>query len=368
MINLTLNDYTQKMILPHLEITEKLMSIAISKLSNKSCQANIYAMPDLGMPFNLARIHGGFFTGMFATWECDVPFIPVDATINICGVSIYEINQKFDYAEFLAKVENSINNSINSNYIWNYSDGNHFIIVGKSRQGKLYLIIHGSAKENKDPISPKCLYPFKNNWYYDDIKVEHGFQNRYIRYISGDTAIKFYGIVKELFRTNSERNDYFAEQILRDSIGKKVFYKEHYGMPTHNTLSVGCQWDDESSVLLTSPGNLIYLLKPFKGQKNDIFFNKNNYVLFPHGLGVKSNSELNINFSNNDVEINGTKHSDNSSLIYNREFEIRTHHDSDATFSKTISDTLSICNADIIEEIIPIYSYSKFGYKNFELE
>ena len=78
MINLTINDETQKNVMKQLEGTEKLLGKVASKLSNKKKNATIYAMPDLGIAQNGTRMMGGFFTGACYTWNSDIPFIPID--------------------------------------------------------------------------------------------------------------------------------------------------------------------------------------------------------------------------------------------------------------------------------------------------
>ena len=54
----------------------------------------IYAMPDLGIAQNGTRMLGGFYTGSCYSWDSDVPFIPVDATVNVCGTAVYRLKHK----------------------------------------------------------------------------------------------------------------------------------------------------------------------------------------------------------------------------------------------------------------------------------
>ena len=60
-------------------------------------------MPDLGLPSNVNRIHGGFFTGALYTWQTSTPIVPVDTTVNSCGISVYRVSaeigsqKEFDY-------------------------------------------------------------------------------------------------------------------------------------------------------------------------------------------------------------------------------------------------------------------------------
>ena len=110
MINLTINDLTQENILEHLNKTEKLLSKVATKLSNSEKTATIYAMPDLGIAQNGTRMIGGFYTGACYTWNSDIPFIPVDATVNVCGTAVYKLNKNITNEEFIERLNNVMNN------------------------------------------------------------------------------------------------------------------------------------------------------------------------------------------------------------------------------------------------------------------
>ena len=99
MRDLTLQDTTQISILRHLMLTEQLLARAASKASGSEQSAEIWAMSDLGLPNNISRIHGGFFTGAFYRWQTSVPIVPVDATVNCCGVSVFRINREINSQE-----------------------------------------------------------------------------------------------------------------------------------------------------------------------------------------------------------------------------------------------------------------------------
>ena len=110
MINLTINDLTQENILELLNKTEKLLSKVATKLSNSEKTATIYAMPDLGIAQNGTRMIGGFYTGACYTWNSDIPFIPVDATVNVCGTAVYKLNKNITNEEFIERLNNVMNN------------------------------------------------------------------------------------------------------------------------------------------------------------------------------------------------------------------------------------------------------------------
>ena len=158
-------DSTQREILRHLETTERLLAAAASKVSGRDRDAEIVPMPDLGLPHNIRRIHGGFFTGAYYSWESDVPMVPVDSTVNLCGVALYKISAEFGSdEEFQARVEwaRSVWET-RTGYVWNYAKGNHFIIYGELAEDGFvprgrYLALHG-PRRNSRPSTTGCSRP-----------------------------------------------------------------------------------------------------------------------------------------------------------------------------------------------------------------
>ena len=104
-INLSLNDNTQKEILKHLEVTSKLLSKVGTELSRTQKESIIYAMPDLRIAQNGTRMLGGFYTGACYSWSSDIPFIPVDAAVNVCGTAVYRLKQKISPQEFQRRLD-----------------------------------------------------------------------------------------------------------------------------------------------------------------------------------------------------------------------------------------------------------------------
>ena len=154
--NFSMNDRTQEEILKHLEVTSKLLSSIGTKLSRTQKESIIYAMPDLGISQNGTRMIGGFFTGACYHWNSDIPFIPVDATVNVCGTTVYRLNQRITIQEFKKRLDKVMGNrEIYSNYAkthlpsqiidsidlektdkfyWNYNVGNHFVILAEQNE------------------------------------------------------------------------------------------------------------------------------------------------------------------------------------------------------------------------------------------
>ena len=297
--NFSLNDNTQKEILKHLEITSKLLSKVGTELSGTQKESMIYAMPDLGIAQNGTRMLGGFYTGSCYSWDSDVPFIPVDATVNVCGTAVYRLKQKITPQEFQRRLDgvmknreiylkyatthlpsqilDSIDLEREDKFYWNYNVGNHFAILAEQNgenfelpEGQ-YMIVHASAIELKKDNLKYGLYPVEGNWYYDDIQtIYDDKENRYLRYIYGKKADQFSELANILQRINKDRNRYFCNAVLGELAGEEVINLSHYGMPTKNAICIGCQWEQDNFTLLTAPGNDIYLVHPDLSSKNTI--------------------------------------------------------------------------------------------------
>ena len=267
-INFSLNDNTQKEILKHLEITSKLLSKVGTQLSGTQKESRIFAMPDLGIAQNGTRMLGGFYTGACYSWDSDVPFIPVDATVNVCGTAVYRLKDKVSVQEFKSRLDNvmanretylkyatthlpaqilnSIDLEMTNKFYWNYNVGNHFVILAEQDaenseipKGQ-YMIVHASAIELKKDNLRYGLYPVEGNWYYDDIEtIYDDRENRYLRYIYGKKAVQFAELANILQRINKDRNRYFCKEVLGELAGEEIINLSNYGMPTKNSICIG---------------------------------------------------------------------------------------------------------------------------------
>ena len=350
MINYTLNDPTQQMLLPHLEITEALLSRVATKLSGRKKFAEITAMPDLGIAHNCTRMMGGFFTGARYMWDSDVPFIPVDATINVCGTAVFKLKSEISVKELLDRVETVL--ADRTRYTWNYMNGNHFISWCYStgeygEESGYYMIVHASANEFKN--GPQGLYPNSDVWYYDDIQTEYlEGTARYLRYISGKSAERFYDIAKMLISFNEERNRYFIKNVLQEYLDKEVLSIQHYGMPNSHTVCIGAHWEPTTYILLTAPGRPIFIVEPGE-----------NYDGSPHGLGLAVKNP-HIKFASGSITIgNKTFHMGESINIGADAFN-RCSSSAD-NIDNYVRSILEICPGKIIGKLNQIVSISKDG-------
>lgn len=67
-------------------------------------------MSDLGISQNTIIMLKGFYTGACYTWDSDVPFIPIDATVDVCGTAVYKLSKNISNEEFVNRLNNVLNN------------------------------------------------------------------------------------------------------------------------------------------------------------------------------------------------------------------------------------------------------------------
>ena len=119
--------------------------MVLKKIGAKASFAHITALEDLGFANNIDRMKGGFYTGINVGWNSDIPFIPVDTTVNSCGVSVFKLITKIELSSFQERIE-TIDKLLNANGIKNnYNRGNHFIAICEDLQGCQYLILHAGG-------------------------------------------------------------------------------------------------------------------------------------------------------------------------------------------------------------------------------
>lgn len=366
MIDLASLDSTQIELKRHLLVTEKLLARAVSKESGSEQSAQITLMPDLGIPFSVSRMFGGFATGALYEWESTVPFVPVDATVNVCSVSAFRTDREFtSLSEFNESVNRAKRKTTTaSSYLWNYDSehGNHFITYGDVDGGQgiksgKYLVLHSSACEFKKQSNG--LYPASGSWFEDRIRVcEDAESGRHIRYITGASAERFHRQARLLEEFNRLRHQYFAELLLgaRHCL-EEVINIPHYGMPSANSIAIGCQWLDATQqyLLLTAPGMPLYFIDPARGGRNRGKGERGEFVLQPHGLGVRYSGRLEMGYEASGLLLNGKRYMPGSSLKGDTNLEIRGSKISE--LDECVERILSQCPGRVSASIRPLYSY-----------
>ncbi len=389
--NFSLNDNTQKEILKHLKTTSKLLSKVGTKLSETQKESMIYAMPDLGIAQNGTRMLGGFYTGACYSWNSDVPFVPVDTTVNVCGTTVYKLNQNITVQEFQKRLDNVMQNrdtylkytsthlpsqildSIDleraDKFYWNYNVGNHFAILAEQNDDNSeltegqYMIVHASAIELKKDNLKYGLYPVEGNWYYDDIKtIYDDNENRYLRYIYGKKAVQFAELASTLQKINKDRNRYFCKTVLGELAGEEVINLSHYGMPTNNAVCIGCQWEQEDFTLLTAPGNDIFLVHPNVTAPNTIDLNNKKITLTPHGCGVMlKNSSDTIKYLNDEILIGNKHFKKGESINIGNDVSVRTNNMDSKHVKQHIETVLDRCPGTIYGQMHQLFARTKYG-------
>ena len=374
-----------------MKTTSKLLSKVGTKLSETQKESMIYAMPDLGIAQNGTRMLGGFYTGACYSWNSDVPFVPVDTTVNVCGTTVYKLNQNITVQEFQKRLDNVMQNrdtylkytsthlpsqildSIDleraDKFYWNYNVGNHFAILAEQNDDNSeltegqYMIVHASAIELKKDNLKYGLYPVEGNWYYDDIKtIYDDNENRYLRYIYGKKAVQFAELASMLQKINKDRNRYFCKTVLGELAGEEVINLSHYGMPTNNAVCIGCQWEQEDFTLLTAPGNDIFLVHPNVTAPNTIDLNNKKITLTPHGCGVMlKNSSDTIKYLNDGILIGNKHFKKGESINIGNDVSVRTNNIDSKHVKQHIETVLDRCPGTIYGQMHQLFARTKYG-------
>ena len=356
MIDRTLRDPTQLAILPHLLNTETLVAKAIRKETGNDSSVSITAMPDLGLANNAIRMKGGFFTGMYMEWDSSIPFVPVDATINSCGVSVFVLNEMISSQSFAERMEAAKKKLAVGGYNWNFGRGNHFISICRMGDGRYCAVMHASADEYKRDLAGFALYPDPRVWYFDLIKTIWNREHcRYLRYLTGSPAERFINIALGLEAVNRRRMLDFAEEIFGSVLDCELIHVPHYGMPTASSVAIGCSWKTNKSILLSLPSRDFYMIENSDDPK----------WLTPHGFGASiPNSD--ISYDQSGFHINGNQIITDGDLRSLVGKDIRLSGAGQGMLEKHVRQILNSCNAVISERFHPLMSFNKDGINVFE--
>lgn len=289
-----LNDSTQKIILPYVKETERLLNELVKKY-DKDAFAKIYPSLDIGIPNNILRLAGGFATGMLIVWKCGTPIVPVDTTVNVCSSSYYQFDPKVllnkpikDFFN-VEKINTLINEgSKKEGLAFSFNTGNHFLLLCRGRKNKmLYLVLHSSAKQFKDTYLG--LYPKPKNWYSGYVKTYHDSNScRYIHYLKDVEAEKFISIAKMLNTENEDIHNWFANKFCDGIHFTKNRTYHHYGMPTDYSIAIGTYVIDNEDVvpIFSREGYPIWLFRPNEKMWSIELGGKYKYIV-PHGWGQR---------------------------------------------------------------------------------
>lgn len=313
-----IGDNTQKILLPYIKETEKIFNKVIKRYDKRN-ESGAIVIPslDLGYPNNIMRLAGGFATGMFIDWECGTPIIPVDATVNVCSSSVFEINEPSEqfFQNFKKNIKDIfVDASSNFGYSFSFDSGNHFLMIASDETGKHYLVLHSSAKEMKE--SYFGLYPKEENWYFSKIKTyKEG--TRYLRYLKDEEAKYFIQTAHHLEKYNEEMHKWIANKLnWRKDDNNPPIIKHHYYMPTDSSIAIGTfvESPGETVPLFSDVQKPVYLFKI--GEDNWTYnLGEKKVCIVPHGWGQEIESIAEIIHNENNLQF---KLDDQQSVSYEK--------------------------------------------------
>ncbi len=369
MKDLSLGDWTQRQVLAELATTETLLSRASAMASERRERAaEIIALPDLGVARSVRRMHGGFFNGALYQWHGS-GFVPVDATVNSCGVSLFRLGSALaSEDEFFDRVERARHRVDGSPYVWNLDTSNHFVAYGEivGSTGLIedgpFALLHSSAAEHKR--QHLGLYPTHDNWFAEHVReATDEATGRTLRFIHGQVAETFIDLAQHLERHNRIRHRLFAQEIFGAEIRpEEVLYRPHYGMPTRSSVAVGCQWVGPGEVyaFLTTSDEPMYLIQAKDGGRNRVELDGRQVLVVPHGVGNVLAERTSLRIEPDGLRIGDALFGVEDSLRFGREIELRGFGSSPPPSSRRIlRDVLEVCHGEIVAELHQVYNYNR---------
>lgn len=362
-------DVAHRLLLPFVTETEALLQAALTSIdSNASCR--IIPAPDLGFPHDVIRLAGGFPTGCLVEWNCSIPFVPIDTTVNIDTSSIFVLDRDISHDIDADTFEWLRGKFEASSYIFNFHKGNHFVSCGRMVSAdKSVLVIHSNEKEFKYQFNG--LMPAEDNWFSDQVKVFRR-NDRYIRYIVGDVADLFADMAQSLERYNVLRHRFVAHLLTQDRA--RILSQEdhhHYYMPTRQSVAIGC-FPVAVGVrvpVFSRPGRNIAIFEPAKGGHNSLGespFGKD-LVLVPHGWGKTciDGTNFSIDYDRRSFDLSGRSYDIKTlvSLGKDERLQLRDFATNDARPDGFFGQIAHHCPGRVVDQIVQTASFTKNGFE-----
>jgi hypothetical protein len=366
-------DLAHELLLPFIRETEELLRKLLKSIDpHSSCR--IIPAPDLGFPHDVIRLAGGFPTGCLVEWDCSVPFVPIDTTVNIDTSSIFILDKDISgivdgkIFEWLREVMST------SSYLFNFHKGNHFISFGKRISDQVpVLVIHSNEKEFKYQFNG--LMPGDSNWFSEYTSIFRD-GNRYLRYIVGDNAKLFVDMAKSLEEFNIIRHRFVAHLLTRGKA--KIVAQEdhhHYYMPTRQSVAIGCFpiRIGTKVPVFSRPGKNIAIFSPTAGGANTLSFGEagEDLVLVPHGWGKTSQTELNFiaDYDERNFELSGRKYEIKPivTLGIDERLELRNFSSNSSADGGFFDQIAHYCPGQVVDQIVQLASFSKAGFVRHEV-
>ncbi|MFF3242265.1 hypothetical protein ACFYWY_00700 [Streptomyces sp. NPDC002870] len=359
-------DPAQKFLIPHLEKTERVLRSALRKMDPEA-ECKITPAADLCVPHDVIRIAGGFATGCLVDWQCAVPIIPVDTTVNIDTSSIFWLSdhaadtwtaQRFD--ELRAIIDQS------SSYEWNFHKGNHFIAgVVRESDGQPGIVIHSNEKEFKYQYNG--LMPVPGNWFMDDVVV-HEQDDHYVRLLVGPKATLFAQIALDLEPFNINRHRFLATLLTEGGAHiQDEYHKQHYYMPSSTAVAIGCYLCQPGEVVpvFSKPGADIHLFECHDGGQNQILcLNGERSLIVPHGWGKTFANDLLVTRGEKILNVNGVSFevAPKVTLGAHPDLMVRAFSEDPGDPQSLYAKMREHTPGRVVDRLHQVSSYSKAGY------
>ena len=356
-------DIAQEFLIPHLRKTEDLFRQALREL-DPFAECSIAPAADLCLPHDVIRLAGGFATGCLVQWECAVPVVPVDTTVNIDTSSIFWLDE---FPQLTAEQFSDLRKTIEerSSYEWNFHKGNHFIALCRRRSdGAPALVIHSNEKEFKYQYNG--LMPVEGNWFMNDVSVYRA-GGRYLRLLTGKKAELFSEIAALMEPYNVVRHRFIASELL--SGRSQVLSDEHhhhYNMPTRQSVAIGCFIADAGDVrpIFSRAGSDISMFKVAEGGKNSIRVDGVEKLLVPHGWGKTVSADLTIAYDEQILTLNDVTFENRplSSIGKHPDLIVRDFDETPAEPGSLFSRMAAHTPGVVVDSLEQLASYTKDGF------
>lgn len=359
-------DHAQAMLLPHLERTRVALSRALRTL-DPMAECQIAPAADLGIPYDVLRLAGGFATGCFVEWQCRTPVMPIDTTMNIDTSSLFWLDGDPEAVFTRARVE-ALRQQIDqeSSYEWNFHRGNHFIITCRRNiDGRYAVLMHSNEKEFKDQFNGLC--PTSGNWYEKSIRVFDGEPR--VRLLVGRRAVLFAQLAHMLEEFNVLRHRFIATMLLDDGVGiTEEYHKHHYFMPTPTSAAIGCYLCEpgEEVPVFSSLGRPIAMFRPAAGGRNEVrLLSGGARCIVPHGWGMAASRPLQLHVSGDQLELNGLSFrlKPGISLLEHPDVTPRLF---DGGAQGFLAAVRLHTPGDLVAELVQLASYSRHGFRRHD--
>lgn len=357
-------DPAHRFLVPYLRDSERLLRSAVTQI-DPSGDAQITLAADLSFPHDVMRLCGGFATGIFVEWRCEVPFLPVDIAMNIDVSSIFLLHD--DWASQLDEqdFERLRQTFASSSYVFNLDKGNHFISAGVSEHEGPVLVVHSNEKEFK--FQSNGLVPVAGNWFAEKVQEVRA-NGRMLRYLAGEPAARVISLARSLDEYSIERHRFVAS-VLGDFAGwRGERHDIHYFMPTPQAACLGsflCQPGDVVPIF-SAPGCPIDLFQVEAGGENVVasMCDDQTWLLVPHGWGKTALASTKIRVQSDGCAIDDRWYAAEPQVSLGKDPGLvkRVFATDPASPTSMTSYMKQHCPGRVVDQIHQLASYSREGF------